>query len=92
MGDWTALHARESDRYRMRILKVLRSAAGAVIMLSAVPFLIQGGLSRYAKYGIPRSPDWRLMVVGLVMLAIGGVLIRPLPRSLHRRPRPRLGK
>ncbi len=87
------LHTRgERDRQRMRILKILRSVAGAVIMLSAVPFLIQGGLSRYAKYGIPRTPDWRLLLVGLVMMAIGGVLIRPLPRSLQWRPRPRVEK
>jgi hypothetical protein len=71
----------------MRILKFLRCTAGALIVLSAVPFLIQGGLSRYAKYGIPRTPDWRLMLVGLVMVAIGGVLIRPFAWTLRPRAR-----
>jgi hypothetical protein len=59
------------------ILRILRGGIGIVLMLIATAFLIDGGLSRYAKYGIPPHADWRLIAIGLAIGAIGGFLIRP---------------
>jgi hypothetical protein len=56
---------------------VLRIVAGAALMLAAAPLLIQGGLSRYAKYGEPPHADWRYLVVAFLMLASGSFLVRP---------------
>jgi hypothetical protein len=47
-------------------LKVLRIAIGILLALSAGPFLIQGGLSRYAAFGVPSHPDPRMLVIGLI--------------------------
>ena len=68
-----------------RLLKIFRVLLGLLIMASAAPFLIQGGLSRYAKYGIPPSPNWRYLVIGLIILAIGGLILRRLPWTSRRR-------
>jgi hypothetical protein len=43
----------------------------------AVPLLIQGGFSRYAKYGTPAHADWRSLGLAFVMLGVGSFLIRP---------------
>jgi len=59
------------------MLKILRFVVGLALMLSASGLLIQGGFSRYAKYGIPPHANWRLIAAGLLMLAIGAFLIRP---------------
>jgi hypothetical protein len=39
------------------LVTILRIAAGFLLVLAATPFLIQGGLSRYARYGTPAHPD-----------------------------------
>ena len=59
------------------ILSVLRGIAGFALMLSAGGVLIQGGLSRYAKYGMPAHADWRIIAFGLVLLSLGAFLVRP---------------
>ena len=59
------------------LVTILRMVAGFVLVLMATPFLIQGGLSRYAKYGMPAHADWRYLGVAVVMLAAGTFLIRP---------------
>jgi len=58
-------------------LKVLRSVVGAALMLSAGGVLIEGGLSRYAKYGIPPHTDWGIIAFGLILLGTGAFLFRP---------------
>jgi len=58
-------------------LKIVRIVIGFALMLSASGFLIQGGFSRYAEFGMPPHADWRLIAIGLFMLGIGGFLIRP---------------
>jgi hypothetical protein len=58
-------------------LKVLRSIAGFALMLSASGVLVQGGLSRYAKYGMPPHADWGIIALGLVLLSAGAFLVRP---------------
>jgi hypothetical protein len=58
-------------------LKVLRTVAGFALVLSATGVLVQGGLSRYAKYGMPPHADWRIIAFGLVLLSAGTFLIRP---------------
>jgi len=58
-------------------LRALRSIAGFAPMLSAAGGLVQGGLSRYAKYGMPPHADWRIIAFGLVLLSAGAFLIRP---------------
>jgi hypothetical protein len=58
-------------------LKVLRSVVGFALMLSAGGVLVQGGLSRYAKYGMPPHADWRIIAFGLVLLGVGALLVRP---------------
>jgi hypothetical protein len=59
------------------LLTILRIAAGAVLALMAVPLQIQGGFSRYAKYGTPAHADWRYLGLAFVMLGAGSLLIRP---------------
>ena len=59
------------------MLKILRVVIGIGLMLTAAGFLIQGGFSRYAKYGIPPHTDWRMIALGLIFLFAGGFLIRP---------------
>ena len=58
-------------------LTILRIAAGVVLSLMAVPLLIQGGFSRYAKYGTPAQPDWPYLGLAFVLLGVGSFLIRP---------------
>jgi hypothetical protein len=65
-------------------MKIVRMLIGLFVMASAAPFLIQGGLSRYAKYGIPANSEWRYLVIGLLVLAIGAVIFRPLPWKSRR--------
>jgi hypothetical protein len=60
------------------MLKVLRITAGLALLVSATGFLIEGGLSRYARFGIPARPNWRLIAIGLVMAGMGGFLVRPV--------------
>jgi hypothetical protein len=59
------------------LLTILRIAAGAALAVMAVPLLIQGGFSRYAKYGTPAHADWRYLGLAVVMLGVGLFLIRP---------------
>jgi hypothetical protein len=63
--------------YGIVFLRILRIAAGLAIMLMAVPLLIQGGFSRYARYGIPAHPDWRYLGLAFVLLTVGSFLLRP---------------
>jgi len=58
-------------------VNAVRILAGVILTLSALPFLIQGGLSRYAGIGNSPQPDWRMLLLGLVLLAAGAFLIRP---------------
>ncbi len=58
-------------------LKVFRTVAGFALMLSASGVLVQGGLSRYAKYGMPPHADWWIIAFGLVLLGAGAFLVRP---------------
>ena len=67
-------------------LRVLRSVAGFALMLSATGVLVEGGLSRYAKYGMPPHADWRIIAFGLVLLSAGAFLVRP-GFFLHRNPK-----
>jgi hypothetical protein len=60
-------------------MKVMRIGFGLLLALSSTGFLIQGGLSRYAKSGMPPAADWKVIFTGLVMLTVGLILIRPLP-------------
>lgn len=46
-------------------------------MLSAGGVLIEGGLSRYAAYGLPPHANWKAVAFGLVMLGTGAALFRP---------------
>jgi hypothetical protein len=57
--------------------KVLRSVVGAALILSASGVLIEGGLSRYAKYGIPPHANWGIIAFGLILLSTGAFLLRP---------------
>jgi hypothetical protein len=66
------------------LLRFLRIILGGFLVLSAIPALIQGGLSRYARIGIPAHPDWKWITVALVMLAVGLLLIRPFPWTSRR--------
>jgi uncharacterized membrane protein HdeD (DUF308 family) len=61
------------------IMTFLRVGLGIVLALISTAFLIQGGLSRYAKFGTPPAPDWIVIFTGLVILAIGLLLIRRPP-------------
>ena len=63
------------------ILKIVRSVLGGAIVLSSTPLLIQGGLSRYAKYGIPPTPDWRLIILGIGMMTVGITILPRKPRA-----------
>jgi hypothetical protein len=58
-------------------LRVLRTIAGFALMLSAGGVFVQGGLSRYAKYGMPPHADWRIIAFGLLLLGTGAFLVRP---------------
>jgi len=60
-------------------LKLVRISLGVLLSLSATGFLVQGGLSRYARFGMPPEPHWRWIAIGLIMLGVGAILIRPLP-------------
>ena len=61
-------------------MKVIRIAAGIALVLSSTSFLIEGGLSRYARFGIPAHSDWRLITVGLLLAGAGGYLLRPIKK------------
>ena len=63
---------------------VLRIFCGIFLVLSAVTFLIVGGLSLYTRTGIPAHPDWQWIGLGLVMMSLGVILIRPLPWTSRR--------
>jgi hypothetical protein len=63
------------------VRKLLRIGLGILLVLSSTGFLIQGGLSRYAKFGIPPAADWKVLSIGLMMVAIGLLLIRPHRRA-----------
>jgi hypothetical protein len=64
-------------------LKILRIVIGILLALAAGPFLIQGGLSRYAAFGVPAHPDSRMLVIGLILLAAAAFLIRPAIRAVN---------
>jgi len=53
-------------------MKLARIVAGIVLLMTAGPFLIQGGFSRYGG-----TADWRLIGIGLAILAVGLFCIRP---------------
>ena len=57
--------------------KILRIAIGTLLVCIGSSFLIEGGLSRYAKFGMPPHADWRYIAIGLALLAVGGFAIRP---------------
>ncbi len=59
------------------LLRILRVIAGLALAAMATPLLIQGGFSRYAKFGVPPHPDWRYLALAICMLAAASVLIRP---------------
>jgi len=67
-------------------LKIARITTGLLLAFISVSFLIQGGFSRYGKYGIPPHPDPALIAVGLIALTIGLFLLRP-SFFLRRQPR-----
>lgn len=58
-------------------LKIVRILIDLLLLFSATGVLIQGGLSRYARYGLPPQTDWRLILFGLLLAAAGGFLVRP---------------
>jgi len=64
--------------------KTLRIVAGAVLVLVAGSFFMEGGLSRYAQHrrqhGFPAHSDWRLIAIGFVLAGAGGVLLRPIKK------------
>jgi len=68
----------------MRFLRVVRQVLGFMLMLSGGTVAGEGGLSRMAKYGIPPTPNWHYLALGLTLLAGGVLLFRPLPWT--RRP------
>ncbi len=45
-------------------------------MLSSGGVLIEGGLSRYAEYGIPPHPEWTIIAFGLILLGVETFLFR----------------
>jgi hypothetical protein len=59
------------------LLKTLRIIIGFVLVCAAVPILIQGGLSRYARFGVPSHANWPMIVTGLALTAVGLTCIRP---------------
>ena len=61
------------------MLKTTRLVVGIAPALCSVGFLIEGGLSRYAKFGVPPEPQWSVIAMGLAMLAGGLFLLRPFP-------------
>ena len=61
----------------MEMLKVLRLIAGIALLCMASGFLIEGGLSRYARFGIPTRPSWGLIAIGVLMAGAGAALVRP---------------
>jgi hypothetical protein len=58
-------------------LRAFRSVLGIALMLSGSGVLVEGGLSRYAKYGIPPHADWGIMAFGLILVSAGIFLPRP---------------
>jgi hypothetical protein len=64
------------DRAAKATLKIARITMGLLLALISMSFLIQGGFSRYAKYGIPRHANPALIAVGLIALTIGLFLLR----------------
>jgi hypothetical protein len=66
-------------------MKFVRVGLGILLALVSTAFLIQGGFSRYAKFGTPPAPAWIVMFTGLVILAVGLLLIRPLPWTRRHR-------
>ena len=77
MRERRILEGMQSPTIGQTTLKVLRTIAGFALMLSASGVLIQGGLSRYAKYGMPPHADWRIIAFGLLLLGAGAFLVRP---------------
>ena len=59
------------------ILRVLRLFSGFALMLSGSAVLVEGGLSRYAKYGMPPHADWRIIAFGVILIGSGAFLFRP---------------
>lgn len=66
------------------LLKILRIIFGSLLVLSAIPALIQGVVSQYAGIDVPMHPDWRLIAFGLFLMGVGLILIRPLPWTSRR--------
>jgi uncharacterized protein YjeT (DUF2065 family) len=62
-----------------RFLRILRVLLGLLLVLCSVPFLIDGGLSRYAMQGMTPHPDRKMLVAGLVLAFAGVILLRRLP-------------
>jgi hypothetical protein len=59
------------------VLKLLRSVLGILLMLCSGAVLVDGGFSRYAKYGIPPHTNWSIIAFGLILLSSGAFLLRP---------------
>jgi hypothetical protein len=67
------------------LLKILRMIIGPVLVCAAVPVLNQGGLSRYARFGVPSHADWPMIVTGLSITVLGLTCIRPEWRRIFTR-------
>jgi hypothetical protein len=67
-----------------RSIGVLRAVVGFALMLSAIGFLIEGGFSRYAIFGVPARAAWRIVGLGLIIFGAGVFLFRP-NYFLHRK-------
>lgn len=48
---------------------VLRKIVGLLLALAAVPFFIEGGLSRMARVGIPAHPNHWMLIPAFVLIA-----------------------
>jgi hypothetical protein len=65
------------DRAAKATLKIARITVGLLLAFISISFLIQGGFSRYARYGVPPHADPAFIAVGLITLTIGLFLLRP---------------
>ena len=72
-------------RVEVLIEKIVRIVAGVLLILFGKEF-VEGGLSKYAPPGAPRTMHWGLLALGLSILAAAATLIRPYWwRQLSRR-------
>ena len=62
------------------LIKALRIVAGFALIFAAGSFFIEGGLSRFARIGIPPKTDWRMLTIGFILAGAGGYLLRPIKK------------